>query len=77
MAGLLLFLYLLLGIVVYLSTTKQLYALEDTLDSYSPVHLSGMRVVLFIVIMLLFPLWLLLMNVLPYSQGPCRLSWQL
>jgi hypothetical protein len=70
MGGVLLFVYVLAGIAVYLVTTEQVSALENTLESHLPFNAMAFRSTLFIAIVLLFPVWLLLMNRLPYRQGP-------
>lgn len=70
MKGILLFVYVLAGIAVYLVTTPQVNALEDTIESHLPFNPIGFRSTVFIGIVLLFPIWLLIMNRLPYRQGP-------
>lgn len=70
MGGVLFVLYCLAGIAVYIVTTQQVNALENTIESHLPLNPVGMHSTVFLLIMLLFPVWLLIMNRLPYRQGP-------
>jgi len=62
--------YLLVGIAVYIVTTEKVKAVEHTVESHVPVNPVGYKSVIFLVIILAWPIWIFIQGLIHERQGP-------